>query len=77
MDKARKELFADPAVLQAAAIKYMELTPDAAKAFTLPATEGGMAITAGDVQRILDAMIKTGMQPGPLNGADFVVETKY
>jgi hypothetical protein len=36
-----------------------------------------MAITAADVQRILDAMIKTGMNPGPLNGADFVAEVKY
>lgn len=77
MDKARNELMADPAALQAAAVKFLELTPDAAKTFTLPTAEGGMTITAADVQRLLDAMIKTGMQPGPLNGADFVVETKY
>jgi hypothetical protein len=29
------------------------------------------------VQKILDAMVATGMQPGPLNGADFVAEVKY
>ncbi len=77
MDKARKELMADPAALQAAAVKFLELTPEAAKAFTLPTTEGGMTLTAADVQRLLDAMVRTGMQPGPLNGADFVLETKY
>ncbi len=77
MDKARKELLKDPGALQAAAVKFMELTPEAAKSFVLPIVDEGMTITAGDVQRLLDAMIKTGMQPGPLNGADFVEELKY
>ncbi len=77
MDKARKELLADPAAMAAAAEKFMELTPEAAKTFTLPVVDEGMTITAADVQRLLDAMIKTGMQTGPLNGADFVVETEY
>ena len=58
-------------------MKFMELTPEAAKAFTLPVVDESMVITADDVQRLLDSMIKTGMQTGPLNGADFVVETKY
>ncbi len=77
LDKARKELLADPSALQAAAVKFMELKPEDAKSFTLPIVDEGMTITAGDVQRVLDAMIKTGMQPGPLNGADFVEELKY
>lgn len=77
MTKARAELLADPATMQAAAEKFMELTPEAAATFTIPVVDESMTITAGDVQRLLDAMIKTGMQTGPLNGADFVVETKY
>jgi NitT/TauT family transport system substrate-binding protein len=77
MDKARKELLADRSALEAAAVQFMELTPDAAKSFSLPIVNESMAITAADVQRILDAMIKTGMNPGPLNGADFVAEVKY
>ncbi len=77
MDKARRELTGDRAALEGAAVKYMELTPEAAKTFNLPIVKQEMTITAADVQRILDAMIKTGMQTGPLNGADFVVEMKY
>lgn len=77
MDKARKELLADRTGLEAAAVTFMELTPEAAKAFNLPIVNESMAITAADVQRILDAMVKTGMNPGPLNGADFVAEVKY
>lgn len=77
MDKARKELLADRPALEAAAVKYMELTPENAKTFNLPIVKPEMTVTAADVQRILDAMIKTGMQTGPLNGADFVTETKY
>ena len=77
MDKSRKELLGDRAALEGAAMKFMELTPEAAKTFTLPIVDESMTITAGDVQRLLDAMIKTGMQTGPQNGADFVLETKY
>ena len=76
-DKARKELLADRPALEAAAVKYFELTPDAAKTFNLPIVNEGMTITGADVQPILDAMIATGMQTGPLNGADFVAEVKY
>lgn len=77
MDKARKELLADRGALEAAAVKFMELTPEAAKAFNLPIVNEDMTITAADAQRFLDAMIKTGMNPGPLNGADFVAPIKY
>lgn len=77
MDKSRQELLGDRAALEGAAMKFMELTAEAAKAFNLPVVDENMTITAADVQRILDAMVKTGMQPGPLNGADFVAETKY
>ena len=77
MDKARHELVADRAVMEAAEIKYMELTPEAAKAFTLPFDNDSMTVNPKDVQRLLDAMIKTGMTTGPLNGADFVYDLKY
>lgn len=77
MLKARQELLADPVAMADAAVKFMELTPEAAKGFTLPVVDESMVITAADVQRLLNSMIKTGMQTGPLNGADFVVETKY
>jgi NitT/TauT family transport system substrate-binding protein len=77
MAKARAELLGDRAEMETAVMKYMELTPEAAKAFTLPVVDESMTITAADVQRLLDAMIKTGMQTGPLDGADFVVETTY
>lgn len=77
MDKARKELLADRTALEGAAVQYMELTPEAAKSFSLPIVNESMAITGADVQRILDAMVKTGMQPGPLDGAEFVSEVKY
>jgi ABC-type nitrate/sulfonate/bicarbonate transport system substrate-binding protein len=77
MDKVRTELLADRADLDAAAVKHMELTPDAAKSFILPVVKKEMAIAPGDVQRVLDAMIRNGMQQGPLNAADFSIELKY
>ena len=77
MDKARRELLADRKGLEAAAVKYLELTPEAAKTFNLPIVNPEMTLTAADVQRILDAMIASGMQKGPLNGADFVAPIKY
>lgn len=55
----------------------MELTPGAAKSYTLPVVDDGMTITANEVPRLLESTIKTGIQTGPLNGADFVVETQY
>ena len=77
MDRARKELLADPAALEAASVKYLELTPEAAKHMVLPIVTPSMAISGDDVQKVLDAMIKSGMQPGPLKGSDFVAEVKY
>ncbi len=77
MDRARKELLADRTALEGAAVQFMELTPEAAKSFSLPIVNESMVITAADVQRILDAMVKTGMHPGPLDGAEFVSELKY
>jgi NitT/TauT family transport system substrate-binding protein len=77
MDKSRRELMADRTALEAASVKHLELTPEAAKAMFLPIIKPEMTITGADVQRVLDAMIKTGMQQGPLNGADFVAAVKY
>ncbi len=77
MDKARTELLADRAALEGAAVKHMELTPEAAKGFILPVVKKEMNIGAGDVQRVLDAMIRNGMQQGPLNAEDFSLDLKY
>lgn len=77
MDKARKELLADRPALEAAAVAFMELTPEAATSFNLPIINQDMTIPDGEVQRILDAMVKTGMHPGPLSGSDFSVAIAY
>ncbi len=77
MDKARTELLADRAALEAAAVKHMELTPEAAKGFTLPVVKKEMNVAAGDVQRVLDAMIRNGMQQGELKAEDFSIDLKY
>jgi NitT/TauT family transport system substrate-binding protein len=77
MDKARTELLGDRAALEAAVVKQMELTPEAAKNFILPVVKKEMNVAPEDVQRVLDAMIKNGMQQGPINGGDFVAEVKY
>ncbi len=65
---------ADRALLEAASVKHLELTPEAAKNMSLPIVKQEMTITAADVQKVLDAMIKTGMHPGPLYGADYVIQ---
>lgn len=77
MDKARKELLADRNTLEAAAVKFMELKPEDAKNFNLPIVNQDMTLTGADVQPLLDALVKTGMQQGPLKGDDFVVTIKY
>jgi ABC-type nitrate/sulfonate/bicarbonate transport system substrate-binding protein len=77
MDKSRKELLADRALLEAEAVKQMELTPEAAKTFVLPILKPEMTLTGADVQPVLDAMIRNQMNPGPLNGDDIVATVKY
>ena len=77
MDKARTELLADRAALEAAVVKHMELSPEAAKGFILPVVKKEMNIGPGDVQRVLDAMIRNGMQQGPLKAEDFSIDLKY
>lgn len=77
MDKARTELLADRAALETAAVKHMELTPEAAKGFILPVVKKEMNIAPGDVQRVLDAMIRNGMQQGELKAEDFSIDLKY
>ena len=77
MDRARKELLGDQAKLEAAAVKLFEMTPEAVSGMRLPIVNESMIIAATDAQRILDAMIKTGMTSGPLDGADFVAEVRY
>jgi ABC-type nitrate/sulfonate/bicarbonate transport system substrate-binding protein len=77
MDKARTELLADRTALEAAAVKHMELSPEAAKSFVLPVVKKEMNIAPGDVQRVLDAMIRNGMQQGELKAEDFSIDLKY
>jgi NitT/TauT family transport system substrate-binding protein len=77
MDKTRKELLADRAALEAAAVKFMELTPEAAKSFQLPIATSEMTIDMAGLQRILDAMVDTGMQQGPLKAEDFAITLQY
>lgn len=77
MDRGRKELLADRKLLEASAEKYMELKPEAAKLMQLPIVKESMAISGDDAQLILEAMIRNGMQTGPLKGSDFVADFKY
>lgn len=77
MDRARKELLGDRKVMEEAAVKYLELTPETATKFNLPIVNMDMTVTPADVQVILDAMVRNGMHDGALSGADFVQTVKY
>ncbi len=71
-DAARKEMLADRAKEEAAAVEFLGLTPETAKTFKMPVVQPTMAISAADVQRLLDAMHKTGMLPEPVKADDMV-----
>lgn len=75
--RARSELLADRAALEAAAVQYMELTPDAAKTFKLPAGRENLGVSEADIQKLLDAMVRTGMREGPLSAGNFTAEVSY
>jgi NitT/TauT family transport system substrate-binding protein len=77
MDKSRRELLANRPALEAAAVRYLDLTSESAKSFNLPIVDPDMTVKPAEVQRILDAMVSTGMQPGPLKAADFIDVIKY
>lgn len=71
-DKARRDLLADRAKEEAAAVEFLGLTPETAKTFHLPILRPEMTISAADVQKLLDAMHKTGMIPEPVKADDMV-----
>lgn len=71
-DAARKEMLADRAKEEAAAVEFLGLTPETAKTFKLPIVQPTMAISAADVQKLLDSMHKTGMLPEPVTADDMV-----
>jgi ABC-type nitrate/sulfonate/bicarbonate transport system substrate-binding protein len=71
-DAARKEMLADRSKEEAAAVEFLGLTPETAKSFKLPIVKQEMTISANDVQKVLDAMHRTGMLPEPVKADDMV-----
>ncbi|MBL0371874.1 ABC transporter substrate-binding protein [Rhizobium sp. KVB221] len=71
-DAARKEMQADRAKEEAAAVEFLGLTADTAKTFQLPIVKADMSISTADVQKLLDAMHKTGMLPAPVTADEMV-----
>lgn len=71
-DKARRDMLADRAREEAAAVEFLGLTAETAKTFHLPIVRPEMTIGAADVQKLLDAMHKTGMLPEPVKADDMV-----
>lgn len=71
-DQARKDMLADRAKEEAAAVEFLGLTPEAAKTFTLPIVRQDMKIDTADVQQLLDSMHKTGMLPDAAKAEDMV-----
>lgn len=70
VETARAAMLADPAATQAAAEKYLDLTPEAAKDFKLPVLKGSTAIDPKDVQLLLDAMKRNGMLSADVTATD-------
>lgn len=71
-DQARKDMLADRAKEEAAAVEFLGLTPETAKTFNLPIVKPDMKIDTADVQRLLDSMHQTGMLPDPVKADDMV-----
>lgn len=71
-DQAYKDLLADRAKEEAAAVEFLGLTPETAKTFILPTIENDMKIERADVQKLLDSMHKTGMLPDAVTADDMV-----
>lgn len=69
---ARKDMLADRAKEEAAAVEFLGLTAETAKTFKMPVVQPTMAISAADVQKLLDSMHKTGMLPEPVKADDMV-----
>lgn len=71
-DQARKDMLADRAKEEAAAVEFLGLTPETAKTFSLPIVRTNMKIDTADVQKLLDSMHQTGMLPDPVKADDMV-----
>lgn len=71
-DQAYKDMLADRAKEEAAAVEFLGLTPETAKTFTLPILEQAMKIETADVQKLLDSMHKTGMLPDAVKADNMV-----
>lgn len=76
VETAHAAMLADPAAMQAAAVKYLGLTADAAKDFKLPVLKSSTAIDPKDVQTLLDAMKRDGMLSADVSSADLSVVLK-
>lgn len=70
---ARSELLSNRAELEAAAVEFFGLTPEAAKLYNLPVTKADLTITEADVQLLLDAMKRAGMLTQDIAASDLVV----
>lgn len=68
----RQKLLADRPAMEAAASKFLDLTPEAAKAFELPVVKRELTITEGEVQVLLDAMKRAGMLTQEIPVSDMV-----
>ncbi|MEW6632818.1 MAG: ABC transporter substrate-binding protein [Pseudomonadota bacterium] len=69
---SRKELLANRAELEVAAVEFLGLTPEAAKEFNLPIVRPEVNIGEADVQPLLDAMKRAGMLTQDITAADMV-----
>lgn len=71
-DASRREMLADRAKEETAAVEFLGLTRETAKTFQMPVVKSTMAISTSDVQKLLDSMYKTGMLPEPVTADDIV-----
>ncbi|MEO5758622.1 MAG: ABC transporter substrate-binding protein [Mesorhizobium sp.] len=70
--ETRNALLANRAELEAAAVEFLQLTPEAAKDFNLPIVKPELTVTEADVQILLDAMKRAGMLTQDIAASDFV-----
>lgn len=69
----RQKLLADRPAMEAAAVEFLQLTPEAAKSFNLPVIKPELTITEAEVQVLLDAMKRAGMLSQDIAASDMVV----
>lgn len=74
---SRDAMLADRASMEAAAQTYMGLTAEAAKTFNLPVVKTSTRMEPAEVQKLLDAMNRTGMLSAPVTADDMSVTLDY